>query len=245
MDEIFILGTGESLLKLTDEEKDYINNSKSFVVNSFLIFYDLVNIIPKSWVYIDLDNKTKTILKNTHEHCDNLGIEWYVGKEHVEILNSMNINPKSKITEINVKNYGALKWSKSLSGDFFWSSVVGYVVNLVCILHPNTTIKILGMDGVGEYFYTKDLDKYDKDIIKFHSKPYLNPSSQNNFHNSVKWINGVIPTIKRNVRDHKCEIYVCDKDSIFVGSNQSFYDDKLTYKPREFFEYKPIIKQYE
>ena len=241
MNEIFILGTGESLLKLTQEEKNYINNSNSIAVNSFLMFYNLIDIIPKSWVYIDVDNKTKTILKHTYEFSDNLNVNWYLGQEHVEILNNMNIKPNSKITEINVKNYNALKWSKTLTDEFFWASVIGYAINLVCILYPNSTIKILGMDGIGDYFYTKDLDKYSKEIARFHSKMYLNPLPNENFHNVVKWMNSIIPKVKNNVKEHNCSVYVCDPDSIFVGANTSFYDDKLVYKPKEFFEYKAII----
>lgn len=241
MNEIFILGTGESLLTLTDEEKEYINNSNSIAVNSFLIFQDLIGITPKSWVYIDLDNKTKTILKHTYEYCDNLELDWYLGGKHIELFETMDIKPKSKITEINVTSYNALKWSKTLDGDFFWASVIGYTINLVCILYPNTVIKILGMDGTGEYFYTKDLHKYNKEIIRYHSTPYLNPTPENNYHNGVRWVNSVIPNIKKNVKEHGCEVYLSNKNSVFVGADLPFYDDKLKYKPKEFFEYKPII----
>lgn len=239
MEEVFILGTGESLLELTEEEKKHINNSNSIAVNSFLIFHSLIGIIPKSWIYIDLDNKTKTILKHTCEFADKLNIDWYLGQEHLEILDNLGLKPKSKITKINVKNYGANRWSKSLTDNFFWSSVIGYTINLICVLFPNTIIKILGMDGIGQYFYTKELHNYNQDIIKFHSKQYLNPNVD--YHNSVSWVHGVIPYIKNKVKEHGCEIYVSNKDSIFVGANQSFYDDKITYKPKEFFEYKSII----
>jgi hypothetical protein len=238
MNDVFIIGTGDSLLNLTEEEIEYINSCDNIVVNSHLIFHQLINIKPKNWIYVDNDVKTETMLKHTYEIADYLNINWYLGETHIDMLKTLNITPKSNIIKMNTK-YSLNKWAETLEEQPFWCSILGIAINLATILYPKSRLKIIGMDGIGgQHFYTKSVSNYNKEIIKYHSTSVIST----NFHNSVSWFKWGLPIIIREVEKRGSEIYHYNKDSIFVNENHEFFQLNNDVKPDRFLKYRPILE---
>ena len=46
MDDVFIIGHGRSLLSLSEEEREYIRSRPSFTTSIYLLFYEVLNIVP-------------------------------------------------------------------------------------------------------------------------------------------------------------------------------------------------------
>jgi hypothetical protein len=236
MNDVFIIGTGNSLLNLTEQEVEHINSCENIVVNSHLIFYDLLKIKPKNWVYVDNDYKTDTILNNTYKNADYLGVNWFLGDKHIERLNELGIKPNSQITKFNSKYYNS-GWADSLEERPFWCSILGTAVNLSTILFPYSNIKIIGMDGVGgQHFYTDNVVNYSSDIKKYHTVSVSNYQ----YHNSVTWFKWGIPIMIKEVEKRGSKIFHCNQDSIFINENHNFYQENQNLKPDKFFEYKSV-----
>lgn len=209
MNDVFILSTGSSLLELTQEEKDYINSCETFAVNDFLIHHEKIKLYPKNWVYIDLNEKTKNYLQKTYENGDHLNCNWYISKEHIEVLNTLGIKPKSNIIQILSKySYGT--WGNSLDKLLFWCSITGLAINVANIVYPNSNIKVIGMDG-GRNLYFHSSEK-DFQTIKAN-------------HNSVDWFKWGIPIIINSLNNQGLKIFNCNKKSQYV------LDNKMEYSP--------------
>jgi hypothetical protein len=46
MEDVFVIGHGRSLLNLSEEEKEYIRSRPSFTTSIYLLFYEVLNIVP-------------------------------------------------------------------------------------------------------------------------------------------------------------------------------------------------------
>lgn len=239
MNDVFIIGTGDSLLNLTQEEIDYINKCENIVVNSHLIFHDLISIKPKNWVYVDNDYKSDTLLTYTFKNADDLGVNCFLGEKNIQKIEHLNIQPKSKIIKFNTE-YSNRTWANNLEERPFWCSILGTAVNLITILYPKSKIKIIGMDGVGgQHFYTNHVGKYDEDVQKHHKASVGNYK----FHNSVNWFKWGIPIMIREVEKRESQIFHCNSNSIFTNENHEFYLINKDLKPDKFFKHKNILDE--
>lgn len=239
MNDVFIIGTGDSLLNLNQDEINYINKCENIVVNSHLIFHELLKIQPKNWVYVDNDYKTETMLKYTYENADSLGVNWFLCDTHIQKLTELGINPKSNIVKFNTK-YSIQSWANNLNESPFWCSILGTAVNLMTILYPKSQIKIIGMDGVGgRHFYTNQIMNYDKNIQKYHTTNI----GDYEHHNSVNWFKWGIPIMIREVEKRESQIFHCNSNSIFTNENHEFYLINKDLKPDKFFKHKNILDE--
>jgi hypothetical protein len=239
MNDVFIIGTGDSLLNLNQDEINHINKCENIVVNSHLIFYELLKIKPKNWVYVDNDYKTDTMLKHTFERADKLEVNWFLGDTHIQRLDELNIKPKSNIIKFNSK-YSNKSWADNFEDRPFWCSILGTALNLMTIQYPKSQIKIIGMDGAGgQHFYTNQIMNYDKDVQKYHT------TSVNNFrhHNSVNWFKWGVPIMIKEVEKRESRIFHCNKNSIFTNENHEFYLENKHLKPNKFFNHKNILDE--
>lgn len=209
--DVFVLATGHSLQNLTDDEKEYINQSETYAVNDFLIHHKKINIYPKNWVYIDLNKKTESYLQKTFLEADYLNINWYISKEHKDILHTLNIAPKSPIVEI-LSKYSYCEWGNEIHKTLFWCSITGLAINIANILNPTSNIKVIGMDG-GKNIYFHSTEK-DIQQIK-------------NNHNSCDWFKWGLPIINNSLNKRSVKIYNCNKNSQYVLSNEMEYSDIL------------------
>jgi len=186
----YIIGAGTSLLNLTDDEKTLLNDHpRTFAMNKYLLFYDILGIVPKA-----------VFLADSHYPAQ------YVFFESIKIANQLNPKPHffanifykklfsrsildldfvlyfryhtyryfhywipwffnyEKITFFNNPNLGRKDffWGKSLDDDlYFYRGSLTTAINLVNILYPECDICLLGIDLKSiDAFYTSQLQKH-------------------------------------------------------------------------------------
>lgn len=95
MKDVFIIGHGKSILDLSEEEKEYIRSCPSFTTSCYLLFYEILNIIPDYLVLpcpID-DYPARNMVPNglvggSAHVCETskLKTKWYVHEQIYEYL---------------------------------------------------------------------------------------------------------------------------------------------------------------
>lgn len=95
MEDVFIIGHGKSILNLSKEEKEYIRSRPSFTTSCYLLFYEILNIIPDYLVLpcpID-DYPARNMVPNglvggSAHVCETskLKTKWYVHEQLYEYL---------------------------------------------------------------------------------------------------------------------------------------------------------------
>jgi hypothetical protein len=207
MKDVFVLATGPSIRDLTDEERDYINSCNTYAVNDFLIHHKKANLYPKNWVYIDLNEKTKKYLQETHSTADYLNCNWFISKEHVDVLTSLDIYPQSPITQI-LSKYSYTEWGEDITKTLFWCSITGLAINVAHILNPDCNIKVIGMDGGRNLYFHSCVADFQK--IKGN-------------HNSCDWFKWGIPLIEKSLSKENIQIFNCSKKSQYVVNKDMKY----------------------
>ena len=86
IDDVIILGSGESILELTNEEVDYINKCKTVIaMNKFMAFYKKSNILPTHVYFHDTHENSIHFLNYIFAVCqgDSLrGVTFILSKEY-------------------------------------------------------------------------------------------------------------------------------------------------------------------
>lgn len=77
-DTVFVLGSGSSLLNLTNKEKEYLNSQTTIAMNKYLIFWEKIGVFPKYYFLGDIHfpaikvfEESYKIIKNASRpiHC--------------------------------------------------------------------------------------------------------------------------------------------------------------------------------
>ena len=219
--DIFVIATGPSLLKLTEEEVNYINQCPNVCVNRYPIFWDLVGIKPKNYIYLDINQKTNSILEGVIEKCGNIDMTWITSSEHKEligpILEKYSITKDIKFTLVDIERNRS-KFIDDFNGRLFWSSITGAAINAATILHPDHNIKVVGLDGGDNtHFWIQSLydtpDKYKNKFYKMQRENIKMP------HNSMNMLTWGLPIIKREVSKRGVDIFNCNEQSEWVKNN--------------------------
>lgn len=75
IDKVIVLGSGESILELSEQEKDLINRCKMVIsVNKFMAFYKEAGIIPTHVYFVDRHNNSLLFLRHILEMCKRDGL---------------------------------------------------------------------------------------------------------------------------------------------------------------------------
>lgn len=174
--DIIILGSGMSILDLSDAEIQYINECPvRIAINKFVAFYEKVNIIPTHIYYVDdyedsvilflqhifnicRKNKLKNltfILSNklSQNRMANNWLFFYLKKLYLKIKKHVNNNiflvPKNCYFEFISHQHWLKgnKWSGSLETPLFhYRGSLSTVLNYVSIKYPKHPIKLVGVD---------------------------------------------------------------------------------------------------
>lgn len=174
--DIIILGSGMSILDLSEAEIKYINECPvRIAINKFAAFYKKVNIIPTHIYYVDdyedsvvlflqyifnicRQNNLKNltfILSNklSYKKMANNLILFYLKKLYVKIKKYKNYNiflvPKNCSFEFISHQHWLKgnKWSDSLESPLFhYRGSLSTVLNYVSIKYPKHPIKLVGVD---------------------------------------------------------------------------------------------------
>lgn len=157
MKDIFILNTGPSLNLITGSEKDHIRENISISVNTYLIWYELLDIIPDYHIFIDNDNNSGAIIEETLKiHREKkLTTKLIFSKANYERHKKLFIDYNIEPFDI-IKSYHAASWAHTPEDPFFHMNISGVALNWMCMKYGYSfNFKFLGYDG-GEksHFWT-------------------------------------------------------------------------------------------
>jgi len=217
--DCFILCTGSSLLSLSDKEKKHINKSPHICVNRFPVFWKILGIKPKDYIFLD-DNQSVEIIERIVTNNDSMNIITSLKNQMIFEKSIKSLNPSflSRYTIFNhTRNRKHFIDSIDSNLSLFWSSILGSAVNYYTIIHPDRNIKILGMDGKKSvHFWTNKC------------KDTLDHSCVNQEHNSVGMLKWGIPIIIRECQKRSINVYSCSHDSYWVKNKYIPYSKVLS-----------------
>jgi len=223
MKDCFILATGNSMLSLTDREKEYIRSCKTISVNRYPCFYDKIGIIPDSNIYVDVDQKTESILRESSRKMGRFKMDYYTKPEHIDFLTK---NCKNNWRLIPLKNYNQGKFSETIDGSLFWCSIVGMAINLSYILYPDSNIKVVGMDGgLMTHFWCKDMIAKPQNYT-LDSQQNLDHSEKNN-HHACEWWPRIYQTVNNFFENKPIKVFNCNQESWFVKNRYMQFGEVL------------------
>lgn len=212
----FIICTGPSLLHITRKEKNYINNSPHICVNRYPVFWNLIGIKPKKYIFLD-DNKNKEIAYNSILNNESLDIITYQENKYIFDQQNSNLGNRCKIkyTLVNM-NRNRKKFADRMnsSTSLFWSSILGSAVNAATILYPKLNIKILGMDGGPSNHFWTDRNNKNK----------LDNSCLNQNHNSMNMLKWGLPIINKECEAIGVNVTCANANSYWVKNNYINYE---------------------
>lgn len=189
--EVFVLGSGASINRLTKEEKTYINQAEvRIAMNKFTAFYKKAGIIPSHVFFVDAHSPSATkMLQQIFDLChedglvdmhfianvkvknqvfQNKSLSYYFHKYHPISLHRHHpyYLIKSPFTIEYIDLYQYLEggtWAKSIKEKLFhFRSSLTTVLNYVAIHYPGYTIKLVGVDlNSKNYFFEEELDELD------------------------------------------------------------------------------------
>ena len=248
--DTFILGSGKTMLDISNEEKDYINKSSLCVsLNKYLLFYEKIGIIPKFHYQLDgFDAIGRYVFKSTLDKIESdpllKDVIIVCGESLEDLIKERNI--PYKLT--NIHPASGQEWNKGEGYDLeAWFKRIGWssdpwkdlfhfkgsltsVINLVHAMEPTNKIKLLGVDmSTSEYFFQKE---YVKDG-RLHDWTYNIMSACNKHSNILEGVGGYsqekcIPKIRGRIISTGGDLVVCNK--------------KVFYFTENFLNFEPIIK---
>ena len=87
IDKVIVLGSGESILSLNQEEISYINRCRVVIsVNKFMAFYKKSGIIPTHVYFVDTDFNNLLFIKYIHQLCEKDNLEGLTFIFHKSLL---------------------------------------------------------------------------------------------------------------------------------------------------------------
>lgn len=230
--DCYILGSGRSLLELSQEEIAQINQSPFILAfNKYLIFYKKIGIIPTHYLLADHGDKALLMFRETIKLCQQdplRNVKFIFSKklikklrEHPEQKKLYNHSIKKRTTLITRTNW--LKggsWAQSLRDPIyhFRGSLSG-AINITSILNPNQKIKLMGVDlSNHEYFFQEEVENNPEEWGIFLNR--LTPEdTQHETIVEVKETGGiqeVFPFMRENVQKNGGELLCCNAQSYLV-----------------------------
>ncbi|MDJ0660020.1 MAG: hypothetical protein QNJ42_11105 [Crocosphaera sp.] len=185
--ECFIIGSGSSLLDLTTEEKDYLNNHPhTLAMNKYLLFYEKIGVIPKALFLGDFHFPAHKVFLETIEKAKQINPQpiYYVDDYYQKLFKEpwkywkwnlkerYKLYKKSRYLSPLMVNYSHLKffsaklrdhpkfiWAKTFEDDlFFQRGSLTTAINLAYLIYPECDIKLLGIDlNKNPSFYEKEI----------------------------------------------------------------------------------------
>ncbi|TVP61459.1 MAG: hypothetical protein EA343_14080 [Nodularia sp. (in: Bacteria)] len=185
--ECFIIGSGRSLLKLTSEEKNYLNaHPHTLAMNKYLLFHEKIGVIPKAMFIGDFHFPAHKVFLETIKQALRLNFKptYYADQYYKELFIKPFYRPywnlktrynlyrnKSFFAPLNV-SYEKLKffkatlrdhpefiWGESLNDElFFQRGSLSTALNIAYIIYPSCKIKLVGIDLTEpECFFEEEL----------------------------------------------------------------------------------------
>ena len=189
-DEVFVLGTGQSIGLLSDEEREWINRSDfRLAINKFMAFYKLSGIVPTHAYFVDHIEGAAPFLQYIFDRCmeDGLGgLTFILSRKYADrvitvpsvlraarlVLRALPVGDKTlfrapagcRYEFVTREHYLAgCRWAASIKEPLFhFRGSLTSVLNYVAVKCPGRKIKLVGTDfNSPSYFFQEELDNLD------------------------------------------------------------------------------------
>ncbi len=200
MKDCFIIGSGSSLLDLTPEEKDYLNNHPyTLAMNKYLLFYEKIGVIPKALFLGDFHFPAHKVLTETIEKAKKINPqpiyyvddyyqklfkepwkhwEWNLKERYKLYKNSHYLSPlvvncnHLKFFSAKLRDNPKFIWAKNFKDElFFQRGSLTTAINLAYLIYPECDIKLIGIDlNENPSFYEEEIKKRSDLIHKFYDE---------------------------------------------------------------------------
>ena len=163
-------------------------------------------------------------------------------------INHLDFSPSFKSNKIDCGETPSFHkaWAEDLNGRFLFTSSSAAAINLACILYPNHNIKLIGVDGgICHQFYNyASKDGFKSSLFTNYLIAHGTKVKSGSIHYSTSHLN--IALITSKAKTHGCDIFNCNKDSVFIEGNDDHEMQKHFSKHRnpilmKKFKYKAIL----
>ena len=226
-DCVYVLATGPSLSKITDEEKHVIGQSLSVGMNRYLLFWEKFGIWPD---FFFLGDKYVAAPSIFIEACNVI-----VGDERpITLLVDQFFRSAAPVTRPAIffdrwhSDTDEATWAQG-PGDklFFWRGSLTCLVNLLCVLRVAPKIKLVGVDlnRPGSYFAKEtqarpDLeDPQNLEAARLGIHSTAMPGVRGEAGIEAKW-----PYVQHSAKQQGVEIVCCNPESLLVQAGVCPYE---------------------
>jgi hypothetical protein len=227
-EEVFVLGSGESLHHLTDKERQYIGKSQTVAMNRYLLFWDLIGIWPKFVFLADSLGVGKRVFLELSRVVlgENKPKPTFLLEEYFQDFMHPNI-PVVFFKRDDVQG-SRLAWARCLSDPmFFHRGSLTSLINLLCVLRIAPVLKLLGVDlGPGRSFYHEQQKERYRDLVN----PWDEKAFQLGMHATVAHVNGWNSSMLDHwheldaaVKNVGVKLYCCNEKSLLVRNQLCEY----------------------
>lgn len=170
---VYVLGTGASLLGLTEEEKEYLRYQTTVGMNKYLLFWHILDVYPKYAFMADDHYPAPRVVQESVLLSQQLGrpVHWLLNSMYEEIFGlsperilairdvvttfredycfdyrpDLVIHPVTYFTKVPGNRYDG--WATNLSERMCaLGGSLTTLMNVLCVLDLGRTIKLLGVD---------------------------------------------------------------------------------------------------
>lgn len=163
-EELFVLGSGRSLLELSSAEKEVIKSGTTLAMNKYLLYWELIGIWPEYSFLADAHHpSTEVLTRKIEKVCkekDKITPRFLLSKDYEDW-------PLSSLAPVffkrRIDNTDSFYWADTIE-DFmyFHRGSLTCLLNLITVMKLSKRVTLLGIDlNDGEAFYQKE---YNKDL---------------------------------------------------------------------------------
>lgn len=256
---VYVLGTGRSLLDLTDRERAWLRRQTTIAMNKYMLFWDALDIFPTHYFLADLHDPAPRVLAETRAivrrcgnpmHylldtgyeptvCGDDAVEHHVNGNSGEHTNS---RAHEQVTFFHRPHCwapldgGAFPWARSLDEPmFFHRGSLSVLLNLIAVLQLGTRIKILGVDlNTSAYFFDDALRRRTDLHDDWYRATGTNPERSHATavpHKGMPGIQASFPFIMEQLDEAGIECTCCNPHSLLVEQGLCPYGPVIDAEP--------------
>ena len=191
-DEVFLLGSGRSVLDLDPEEVAYINRSRCVLaLNKFVLYHDVIGIVPTHIWFTEIHHPGPAILRYIVRYCRRQGLEGLTfiviraggtfydsplaywkdrliqGMRRLDTWQIHLLPPRSRVEVVRLHHWlRGGEWAASLDQPLFHlRTSFTCALNYLAVKYPGSTIKLVGTDfNTPGYFFDEQIGRHNLDF---------------------------------------------------------------------------------